>query len=114
MRTLAATEKNDLALNAGGAMSIISGIDAIAQTARQYMQARAGEMFLAMTDGMPFDPVVWSGTPNIAQFEAAGRIRLLQVPGIIEVLSFTARLEDNVLAYIASIRTDQGEVAING
>jgi hypothetical protein len=114
MKTFLATDRNDLLLNSAGNLQVFNSIEAIAQTARQYMQARRGEMFLAVPDGLPFDPVAWSGEPNIAQFEAAGRARLLQVPDVVEVLAFDAQLINNELSYIATIRTTAGEVAISG
>lgn len=114
MITFLSNEKNDFQRAPGGNLQLFSTIDAIAQTARQYMQARRGEMFLAVQNGIPFDPVVWSGSPNIAQFEAASRARLLQVPNAVEVTAFSAELVDNILQYTATIRTTLGDATING
>lgn len=114
MTTLLSNERNDLALNAGGNLQVIGGIEAIAQEARSYMQARLGEMFYNADQGIPFADIVWQGSPNIAQFEASGRARLLQVPGIVEVISFEARQVGDVLGYTAVIRTTAGETTLNG
>ncbi|UNY40219.1 baseplate wedge protein [Pseudomonas phage vB_PcuM_ KLEP17-4] len=114
MTTLLSNSRNDLALNAGGNLQVIDGIEAIAQAARSYMQARLGEMYYNADQGIPFVDIVWSGAPNIAQFEAAGRTRLMQVPGVIEVVSFEARQVGDVLGYTAVIRTASGETTLNG
>lgn len=114
MRTFLANEKNDLARGPSGSLQIITGLEAIAQTCKEAMQTRLNEMIHAQTDGIPFDPVLWTGTPNSAQFEASGRIRLMQVPGVVEVVSFQARLVENVMGYVAVIRTSAGETTING
>ena len=78
MTTLLSNMSNDLALNESGRIEVIGGIYAIAQSARAYMQSRLGEMFYNADQGIPFADVVWAGSPNIAQFEAAGRARLLR------------------------------------
>lgn len=113
MITLQSNSRNDIALNAAGNISTISGIEAIAQTCKEFMQARLGEMFLNADQGIPFVDIVWDGSPNVAQFEASGRARLLQVPGVLEVTQFDARQVGDVLGYTATIRTDLGEVAIS-
>jgi hypothetical protein len=114
MITFLSNSKNDLQLTNGGDMALISGLAGIAQVAAQFMQARQGEMFLALPDGIPYESVLWAGTPNIAQFEAAGRATLLRVPQVVEVLSFDAQLDDGVLSYTANIRTDLGTTTVNG
>ena len=114
MTTLLSNSRNDLALNEAGRIEVIGGIGAIAQSAKAYMQARLGEMFYNADQGIPFADIVWAGSPNLAQFEAAGRARLLQVPGVVEVLSFEARQNGDVLGYTATIRTGSGETVING
>lgn len=114
MITFQSTASNDFALDAGKSLSLTVGVDGLMQTARQHMQARRGEMFLAADKGVPFAELVWAGTPNVAQFEAAGRATLLQVEGITAVLSFTARLDNNDLNYVALIRTIFGEAELIG
>lgn len=114
MTTLLSNSRNDLALAADGRIRVISGLEAIAQSARAYMQARLGEMYYNADQGLPFADIVWGGSPNVAQFEAAGRARLLQVPGVVEVISFEARQTADVLGYTATIRTTAGETVING
>lgn len=114
MRTFRANALNDLILGSDGNLQLFSGQDAIAQIARQYMQARRGEMIHKADEGIPFDPVVWGASANLAQFEAVGRARLLQAPDVLEVISFEATQSGDVLSYVAVIRTTAGETTING
>jgi len=114
MRTFVADTLNDLVLGRDGNLSTFTGAGAIAQTARQYMQARRGEMLHKADEGVPFDPIVWGASANLAQFEAIGRVRLLQVEGVEEVVSFEATQSGDVLGYVAVIRTTEGEATING
>jgi hypothetical protein len=114
MRTFQSTSSNGFALSTAGNLTLVRGLEAITTVAVQYMQARRGEMFLAADRGIPFDPVAWSGSPNVAQFEAAGRATLLQVPDVVQVLSFQALLVGDVLNYTADILTTAGAATING
>lgn len=114
MRTFLSNIVNDLSLASDGNLAVGNTLAFRAQTYAQYMQARRGEMIHEMQRGIPYDDVVWSGTPNVAQFEAAARSTLLQVAGTVEILAFSATLSDNVLSYTADILTDAGMVTING
>lgn len=112
-RTFLATEKNDLARDMAGNLALMMGPEGIAQTARQAMQTRRSEMIYDLPDGIPFDIIVWSGSANLAQFEAAARRRLRQVDGVREIISFEASQFNDVLQYVAVLQTDQGEVTVN-
>lgn len=114
MKTFKSDDLNDLTLGRDGDLATANDIEAFAQSARQYMQARLGEMIHNMDEGIPFAAVLWGGTPSIAQFEAAGRVRLKQVPNAQAVVSFTARMVGDAVAYEAIIRTPWGEAHLNG
>ena len=114
MKTFLSDKNNDLLLNAGGNLELIAGTEAIATTARQAMQTRRGEMIHDTQGGIPFDDAVWQGAPNIAAFEAASRRRLLNVPGVVSITEFTAELIEDTLQYTATLKTNAGEVTVNG
>lgn len=114
MRSLQASTTNDLVVGADGRLSVVDSLAAVETVARTHMQTRRGEMIHAMQQGIPFDPIVWSGIPNLAQFEAASRARLLSIPGVREVTQFDATLRGDTLEYGATLLTDFGEVTIDG
>ena len=113
MRTILATDSNDFSRGMSGNLSFVTGAQAVAQLCRQAMQARRGEMIFDVTGGIPFAIVAWNGEPNLAQFEAAARVRLRQVEGVREILAFDASISNDVLSYVAVIQTDYGEVTVN-
>lgn len=113
MRTFLSNQKNDLILNGIGNLEIVEGINAVSQTSRQYMQTRRGEMIHDILSGIPFDLLVWNGAPNIPQFEAAARVRLRQVPGVISVQSFEVKMIGDTLDYVTTLNTQSGEVTFN-
>ena len=114
MRTFLSNNQNSLVLGADGLLQIGNSFEFRAQAYRQFMLARRGEMIHEMTRGIPYEQIVWSGTPNVAQFEAAARATLSQVPGTVEILAFSATLEGDELLYTANILTDSGEITVNG
>lgn len=113
MRSFASSRSNDLVIGADGNLSIVDNALAVEVVTRSHMQTRRGEMIYAIQQGIPFDPVVFSGTPNLAQFEAASRARIMEVTGVREIRSFSATMVGDTLSYVAVIVTEFGEVTIN-
>lgn len=115
MSTMKSTDLNDFQITDAGSFEIVEGNDEHLQTARQYMQARRGEMIHRADDGIAFDPIAFGATANPAQYEAAGRKRLLQVQGITEVTQFETSQDSDNLEYVATFKTiEDEEVTING
>ena len=114
MRTLNVNAGNDLVLNEFGYLSFASDIDAVLLTARQYASALLGEMIHNADQGVPYFGVAFGSSPNIAQFEAALRRRLLQCPGVIRIDELTAQQVGDVLGYTATITTEFGQGKVNG
>lgn len=113
-RTLAVDENNDIYLGATGSLAIAEGLDAVMQAAQQAAQTMRGEMEYAVDEGLPNFAVVWNGSPNISQFDAALRRALLGVPHVTGVASLTITRADNALNYEATITTDYGPGVLNG
>ena len=114
MRTLNANADNDLVLNDLGYLSFATDIDAVLLTARQYASALLGEMIHNADQGVPYFGVAFGSSPNIAQFEAGLRRRLLQCPGVIRIDELTAQQVGDVLGYTATITTEFGQGTVNG
>ena len=114
MRTLNVNADNDLVLNELGYLSFATDIDAVLLTARQYASTLIGEMIHAADEGIPYFGVAFGSSPNIAQFEAGLRRRLLQCPGVIRIDELTAQQAGDVLGYTATITTEFGQGKVNG
>lgn len=113
-KTLAVDTNNDIYLGADGALALASDLQATLQAAQQAAQTQLGEMEYAVDQGLPNFAVVWNGTPNRAQFEAALRRALLSVAGVKGISELTISTADNALRYTATINTIYGAGAING
>lgn len=114
MRTFQVDENNNFVFGPDGQIPIIGELPATAQTARQYSQARRGEMIYKADEGVPYEVIAWNTEPNEAAFEVAQRARLLQLPTVTAVTSFEINRVGEVLKYTATLDSDNGEIVVNG
>lgn len=114
MRTFQVDDDNNFVFGADGQIPIIGGIPATSQTAKQFAQARRGEMIYKADEGMPYSMVAWAADPNEAAFEVFMRARLLEVPTVNAVTSFEINRVGEDLKYTAFLDTDNGEAVVNG
>ena len=112
-RTFASDANNDLVLDRTGALSILTGAEAVAANCRSAMQAQLGEMQFAADRGMPMLATAWNRF-NPIQFEAAARVILASVPDVLSVETFAVERVGESLRYAATISTAYGEAGING
>lgn len=113
-QTFSVNSSNDLFLGIDGNISISYNIQAVLENCAHVVKVRLGEVALNTDQGIPYFEVVWNGVPNLIQFESAVRDALLQVEGVVEVVSFRTSIVDDALTYLAVIRTIYGEGTING
>lgn len=113
-QTLATSSTNDLLLDAGGNIVVASGLSAVECTARSTAQVRRGDLVLARDVGIPFEQTAWAGVPNVTQFTAHLRRRLLAVEGVTRIVSLTTERSGDALRYEATLRTLYGDLTVNG
>lgn len=112
-RTILMTPRNDISIGADGSVQIVSGIAAVGSDCRAAMQTQRGELQYAATRGIPSLALVWNNYLP-AQFEAAARLEIRQVPGVLGVVSLAVERRPGVVRYTAVIRTLYGEANANG
>lgn len=104
--SLSINSNNDIFI-AGGVLATVTGRDAVLQNCFTAMQSQRGEMMYAANNGMPYRATVWDQySPEL--FEAAARSVLTNIYGVIGVLSFDSAINENTLAYVATIQTIYG------
>lgn len=116
-KSLAVDSNNDLYLDNNGNIAIVTGLTAVMQSCQQAAQTLLGEMVLQTNQGIPYFQVVFTGVPNVAQFEAALRTAFLAVPGVTQVASIDiiqtgdpdSAEPFNALSYTATIDTIYGQ-----
>lgn len=112
--TLAADSNGDLFLDGGGNLAWLSGLAAVEQTCAEAARVRLGELVLQTDEGLPFFDAVFTGSPNIATFEAALRAALVAVDGVTGVDALVISQAGNTLSYTAEIATVYGPGKVNG
>lgn len=114
--TFAVDSQNDLYFGEDDNLAMVTGAAAVAQLCGHAAKTILGEMVLATDEGLPYFEAVWSGTPNLAIFEAALRSALLAVDGVTDITALNIAVVGGVLTYSATIVTTYGTdpVQING
>jgi hypothetical protein len=112
--TLAVDSNNDIYVGPDGALAIASDLHATLQAAQQAAQTQLGELQYAVDQGVPNFAVVWSGSPNLAQFEAYLRRAILSVAHVVGISELSITRAGGALSYTATIETDYGQGALNG
>lgn len=113
-KTFAVDENNDLYLDQSGNIAIVAGLEAVLQTCARAAKAQRGEMIFQIDAGIPNFQMVWNGSPNLLQFEAALRATLLQVAGVVEIITINTAIVSDTLTYVVTILTKFGQGLING
>lgn len=113
-QTFGVNASNDIYIGGDGNLVIDRDTQAVLTACAQTVKTRLGEMVLAVNDGLPYFETVFTGVPNIPQFEMALRTAILAVPGVNEILSLTTSQAGDVLSYTAVILTIYGQGVLNG
>lgn len=113
-QSFAVDQNNDLFIGPNGSLAINSGLAAVSQNAAHAAKTILGEMVLATDKGIPYFEAVWTGSPNLPQFEAALRAAILAVDGVTKVDALTITQTGNTLNYAADIVTVYGSGVVNG
>lgn len=113
MKTLAVNASRDI-YTQNGLLVIAENAEGLAQKCTQIMSTLRGELQYDQLRGIPYQQVLWSGSPNVLAFEAAAREAIMSLAGVTGVDSFAVQLSDNVLNYQANINTIFGRQVISG
>lgn len=113
-RTISVDSLNDIYIGPDGSLAIVTGLESILQACAQAAKTQLGEMQYATDQGIPNFDVVWSGHPNLVQFEAYLRRNLATVPDVVGINSVTVQVSGGVLSYVVEIQTIYGPGVLNG
>jgi len=113
-RVFAENENNDIYLGSDNKLAIKNGLSAVLQSAKAAVEIQKDEALYSQDNGMPNDFIIWSGTPNLPQFEFFAKKQILNVSGVINIENFIVITVNNVLQYQATIKTIYGTGDIDG
>ena len=112
MRIFAVNKDNDIHLDRRGQLAIATDLHALKQNLEHVMQSLFGEMIHHKRRGLPYQDCVWSGSPNLRQFEAFARVALKRERGVNSIEALSVWREGNTLCYAATIATIYGTVSV--
>lgn len=107
-------DDNDFVTLPNGNLAMVTDRKAVAQEAKHFAATTRAEMIHAYDEGIPFLREAFSKQPNLAQFEASLRRRLLDTPDVTGIVSLVTQIEGESLKYTATLQTTYGTVTING
>lgn len=113
-RIFTENDKRDIFVGSNQQISVSSGLQAVLQAAKSAAEAQQGEMLYSSARGVPTEKVIWSGNPNLQQFEFFVRKAISQVSGVTDIPEFDAEILTDVVSYSAVIKTIYGEGSISG
>ena len=113
-RVFAENEKNDIYLGSDNKLAINNDLLSVLQSAQAAVEIQKGEALYSQNNGMPNDSIIWSGIPNLPQFEFFARKQISNIPGVTDIENFIVTTIDNVLQYQATIKTIYGIGDIDG
>lgn len=113
-KTFSTNSKNDLYLGTDRNLVITTDILAVRDACANAAKTQLGEMYLYSNQGIPNFTAVWSGTPNLLQFEFALRKTILSVADVSEITNLTIVINKDVLNYTANILTIYGLISLSG
>lgn len=105
VRDIALDVNGDLSVS-NGALQMVSDEAAIVQAIRIRMQFFKGEWFLDLDAGIPFFQSVLVKNPDNATLDYVFRKALLETPGVLSVLSLSARVDRSIRRLFVSYRVD--------
>lgn len=105
------TTSGDLDISTGG-LSLVTGIDAIAQHIRNAMMTLRGEIDIDITRGVPYFEEIFVKNPDLGRVEAAFGEVIAGVGGVTRVTSISASLSTSrLLTLNFRVETEGGDLA---
>lgn len=114
VQSISINSANDMYLGTDGNIVIDTAQEALSDICKCVAQAQLGEEVLTSGKGMPSFQAFWSGTTNIALYEAALRQAIEAVDGVTGVQSLTYSIANGAFSYTAQISTTFGSTTISG
>ena len=112
---IAVDQNNDWYLGEDKHLAISTGLQAVLEECEQVMKVVIGELVFNISRGVLSFEVggVFGNAPDLLFFDSRSRRALLAVVDVLEVVSFDAAIENELLVYSAVIRTIYGVETIN-
>lgn len=95
-------QHNDLLIGPTGDLVLTDGVEAIKQAVAQALKQFSQDWFLDLNVGLPYKQQLFGAKDLSTNFEAVMQNRVLQVPGILGLLSWSSSLDRRTRALSVS------------
>lgn len=112
MASIAIDSTNDILIT-NNELTLITGVDEVAQVLRQKLRVFQGEWFLDTREGIPYFQEILKKNPNPVTVDSLFKKEILNSPGIIELQSFTLDIVGRTLSLKFTALTIYGILLFN-
>jgi len=99
---------NDLYLDRFGNVALVRDLQATLEACEHAIKTVSAECIFDQPRGLPYFEAVWSGSPNIQQYNFSATNALLAVDNVVSVPDFQSDIAGNTFGYVAVIETTFG------
>lgn len=103
----------DFIVGPNGDLALAEGKEAYAQIINSKMKTQRGEMQLNLAGGIPYMETVFRNRSLLPIWESEVMLMLNSLSFVTNINSYSCKVEQNMVRYVAEIQTDSGEVIIN-
>lgn len=114
MKTIATDNNNDLYIDDGGSIAIVSDIDALANISKNAVLTNKGELTYNIQFGIPYMETIFADVANTDIFQASIIQTLESLEGIERVSSYSFEINNGIYSYQVEETTEYGTVVLNG
>lgn len=107
MTTLKIDSQNDLEL-VNNDLGVVTGRDEIGQILRHELRVFFGEWFLDESIGVPYYEEIFVKGQDLAQIDAILKEKILNTPGVVELIAFALDLNGREASLSFTARTTEG------
>jgi hypothetical protein len=112
--TIAINSNNDIYLDGNNNIAMKKDINAIADIVLNKVRTNLGELQFNIDLGIPYFTTIFTSTPNFDLWQKFVEDSALSLDNVIEIVSFSKEINNYVLSYSMTIKTDFGSVTVNG
>jgi hypothetical protein len=107
---------NDLSLDENGNITMSSDLEALKYVIENVVKTQMGELQLNINKGIPYFQTIFSHQTNVPYWKVYMVDAIENVDGVISCEYFNIDIdnEKNLLTYVASIKTEFGDILLNG
>lgn len=112
--TIAINKNNDIYLDGSNNLAMKEDINAIGDIFLNKARTNLGELQFNSNIGIPYFSLIFTSNPNLRIWQKLLEDTALSINGVEEITDFQKEINQNLLTYSITIKTQFGRTIING